>query len=82
MIGEVRSPFRGVRKFFYVAFTAAAGISTLFTIPRLIRSVQGGDGAPDLLETAGNAGINIAGNFLILLHVILYWYELLGAYVM
>lgn len=65
MIGEVRSPFRGVRRFFYVAFTAAAGISTLFTIPRLIRSVQGGDGAPDLLETAGNAGINIAGNFLI-----------------
>ncbi|KAF3324676.1 protein LOW PSII ACCUMULATION 1 [Carex littledalei] len=61
MIGEVRSPFRGVRRFFYVAFTAAAGISTLFTIPRLIRSVQGGDGAPDLLETAGNAGINIAG---------------------
>ncbi|XP_078168129.1 tetratricopeptide repeat (TPR)-containing protein isoform X1 [Carex rostrata] len=61
MIGEVRSPFRGVRRFFYVAFTAAAGISTLFTVPRLIRSVQGGDGAPDLLETAGNAGINIAG---------------------
>jgi hypothetical protein len=51
----------GVRRFFYVALTAAAGISTFFTIPRLILAVQGGDGAPDLLETSGNAAINIGG---------------------
>jgi hypothetical protein len=44
-----------------VAFIAAAGISTFFTIPRLILAVQGGDGAPDFLETAGNAAINIGG---------------------
>lgn len=44
-----------------MAFTAAAGISTFFTIPRLIRAIQGGDGAPDILETAGNAAINIVG---------------------
>jgi len=61
LISEVQAPFRGVRRFFYVALTAAAGISTFFTIPRLILAVQGGDGAPDLLETAGNAAINIGG---------------------
>lgn len=44
-----------------MAFIAAAGISTFFTIPRLILAVQGGDGAPDLLQTAGNAAINIGG---------------------
>ncbi|KAJ1687709.1 hypothetical protein LUZ63_019099 [Rhynchospora breviuscula] len=71
MIGEVRSPFRGVRRFFYVALTAAAGISLLFTIPRLIRAVQGGDGAPDLLETAGNAGINLGG--IVVLVALFFW---------
>lgn len=61
LISEVQAPFRGVRRFFYVALTAAAGISTFFTIPRLVLAVRGGDGAPDLLETAGNAAINIGG---------------------
>lgn len=61
LISEVQAPFRGVRRFFYVAFIAAAGISTFFTIPRLIRAIQGGDGAPDLGATAGNAAINVAG---------------------
>nr|GMD70988.1 protein LOW PSII ACCUMULATION 1, chloroplastic [Ipomoea batatas] len=61
LISEVQAPFRGVRRFFYVAFIAAAGISTFFTIPRLIRAIQGGDGAPDIWETAGNAAINIVG---------------------
>ncbi|KAE8780351.1 protein LOW PSII ACCUMULATION 1, chloroplastic [Hordeum vulgare] len=61
LISEVQAPFRGVRRFFYVAFIAAAGISTFFTIPRLILALQGGDGAPDFLETAGNAAINIGG---------------------
>ncbi|KAI3887328.1 hypothetical protein MKX03_002732 [Papaver bracteatum] len=61
LISEVQAPFRGVRKFFYVAFAAAAGISTFFTVPRLIHAIQGGDGAPDLLETAGNGAINIGG---------------------
>lgn len=45
-----------------MAFSAAAGISLLFTVPRLIRAIQGGDGTPDLWETAGNAAINIGGN--------------------
>ncbi|KAM0854396.1 hypothetical protein ACQ4PT_050451 [Festuca glaucescens] len=62
LISEVQAPFRGVRRFFYVAFIAAAGISTFFTIPRLILAVQGGDGAPDFLETAGNAAINIGAH--------------------
>ncbi|CAL4963702.1 unnamed protein product [Urochloa decumbens] len=72
LISEVQAPFRGVRRFFYVALTAAAGISTFFTIPRLIIAVQGGDGAPDLLETAGNAAINIGG---IVVLVALYFWE-------
>ncbi|MED6221343.1 Protein LOW PSII ACCUMULATION 1, chloroplastic [Stylosanthes scabra] len=61
LISEVQAPFRGVRRFFYVAFTAAAGISLFFTLPRLIRAIQGGDDAPGLLETAGNTAINIGG---------------------
>ncbi|KAF5202135.1 Low psii accumulation 1 protein, partial [Thalictrum thalictroides] len=61
LISEVQAPFRGVRRFFYIAFSAAAGISTFFTIPRLIGAIEGGDGAPDLLNTAGNAAINIGG---------------------
>lgn len=64
LISEVQAPFRGVRRFFYVAFSAAAGISFFFTIPRLIRAIEGGDGAPDLWDTAGNAAINIGGNHL------------------
>ncbi|MBA0686142.1 hypothetical protein Goari_013758, partial [Gossypium aridum] len=59
LISEVQAPFRGVRRFFYVAFSAAAGISLLFTVPRLFRAIKGGDGAPDIWETVGNAGINI-----------------------
>ena len=61
LISEVQAPFRGVRRFFSVAFSAAAGISLLFTIPRLIRAIQGGDGAPDIWETSGNVAINIGG---------------------
>lgn len=61
LISEVQAPFRGVRRFFYVAFTAAAGISLFLTIPRLILAFKGGDGAPDILPTAGNAAINVGG---------------------
>ncbi|XP_010523178.1 PREDICTED: protein LOW PSII ACCUMULATION 1, chloroplastic, partial [Tarenaya hassleriana] len=71
LISEVRAPFRGIRRFFYLAFTAAAGISTFFTIPRLIRAISGGDDAPDLLETAGNAAINIGG--IVVLVALLFW---------
>lgn len=61
LISEVQAPFRGVRRFFYVAFSAAAGISLFFTVPRLIRAINGGDNAPDLWETVGNTFINIGG---------------------
>lgn len=62
LISEVQAPFRGIRRFFYVAFSAAAGISTFFTVPRLFRAISGGDDAPDVWETAGNVAINIGGN--------------------
>ncbi|XP_010090809.2 protein LOW PSII ACCUMULATION 1, chloroplastic [Morus notabilis] len=61
LISEVQAPFRGVRRFFSVAFSVAAGISLFFTIPRLFRAIQGSDGAPDLWETAGNVAINVGG---------------------
>ncbi|KAG8477651.1 hypothetical protein CXB51_030885 [Gossypium anomalum] len=71
LISEVQAPFRGVRRFFYVAFSAAAGISLLFTVPRLFRAIKGGDGAPDIWETVGNAGINIGG--IIALVALFFW---------
>ncbi|XWS36192.1 hypothetical protein CRYUN_Cryun20dG0064200 [Craigia yunnanensis] len=71
LISEVQAPFRGVRRFFYVAFSAAAGISLFFTAPRLFLAFKGGDGAPDFLETAGNAAINIGG--IIVLVALFFW---------
>ncbi|XP_027349725.1 protein LOW PSII ACCUMULATION 1, chloroplastic isoform X2 [Abrus precatorius] len=71
LISEVQAPFRGVRRFFYVALTAAAGISLFFTVPRLFRAINGGDGAPDLLETAGNGAINIGG--IVVLVALFFW---------
>ncbi|XVE73297.1 hypothetical protein DITRI_Ditri11bG0106200 [Diplodiscus trichospermus] len=71
LISEVQAPFRGVRRFFYVAFSAAAGISLFFTVPRLFRAINGGDGAPGLLETAGNVAINIGG--IIVLVSLFFW---------
>lgn len=61
LISETRAPFRGVRKFIYIAFIAAAGISTFFTVPRVIIALQGAEGAPDLLTTVGNLAINLGG---------------------
>ncbi|KAE8009520.1 hypothetical protein FH972_005952 [Carpinus fangiana] len=71
LISEVQAPFRGVRRFFYVAFSAAAGISTFFTIPRLFRAIKGGDDTPDLWETAGNVAINVGG--IIVLVALFFW---------
>ncbi|KAK9086430.1 hypothetical protein Syun_028824 [Stephania yunnanensis] len=71
LISEVQAPFRGVRRFFYVAFAAAAGISTFFTIPRLFRAIKSDEGAPDLGETSLNAAINIGG--LVLLVALFLW---------
>lgn len=61
LISEVQAPFRGVRRFFYVALSAAAGISLLFNLPRLFRAIQGGNEAPDVWETVGNLAVNVGG---------------------
>ncbi|CAM6090303.1 unnamed protein product [Calypogeia fissa] len=61
LISEVQAPFRGVRKFFYLAFALGAGIATLFTVPRLILALQGGEGAPSALGTSQNLAINLGG---------------------
>ncbi|CAI5529105.1 unnamed protein product [Closterium sp. Naga37s-1] len=61
LIAEVQAPFRGVRRFLYVALGMAAGIATVITIPRFILAVQGGVDAPDLLTTSGNLAIDLGG---------------------
>ncbi|CAI5474867.1 unnamed protein product [Closterium sp. Yama58-4] len=61
LIAEVQAPFRGVRRFLYVALGMAAGIATVITIPRFILAVQGGLDAPDLLTTGGNLAIDLGG---------------------
>ncbi|XP_020594876.1 protein LOW PSII ACCUMULATION 1, chloroplastic isoform X2 [Phalaenopsis equestris] len=71
LISEVQAPFRGVRRFFYVALAAAAGISMFFTVPRLIRAINGGDSAPVLWETASNAAINVGG--IVILAGLFFW---------
>ncbi|EPS65423.1 hypothetical protein M569_09352, partial [Genlisea aurea] len=71
LISEVQAPFRGIRRFFYVALSAAAGISLFFTVPRLIRAVNGGADAHDFLETFQNAAINLGG--IIVLVALLLW---------
>ncbi|XVF32940.1 hypothetical protein REPUB_Repub17cG0126200 [Reevesia pubescens] len=68
---ESRLHFVGLGDFFNVAFSAAAGISLFFTVPRLLRAIKGGDGAPDFWEVAGNAAINIGG--IIVLVGLFFW---------
>ena len=64
LISEVQAPSRSVTRFFYAALiSAAAGISLLFTIPRIFRVIKGGGDAPGHWETAGNAAINTGGTF-------------------
>eukprot|EP00252_Welwitschia_mirabilis_P007436 TRINITY_DN18791_c0_g1_i1.p1 TRINITY_DN18791_c0_g1~~TRINITY_DN18791_c0_g1_i1.p1 ORF type:complete len:487 (-),score=97.17 TRINITY_DN18791_c0_g1_i1:173-1564(-) len=66
LLSEVRAPFRAVRRFFYLSLCAAAGIAMFFTVPRLIRAIYGGNDAPDIWETVGNAAINIGGIIVLL----------------
>ncbi|CAI5468840.1 unnamed protein product [Closterium sp. Yama58-4] len=58
---ELQAPFRGVRRFLYVALGMAADIATVITIPRFILAVQGGLDAPDLLTTGGKLAIDLGG---------------------
>ncbi|KAG6749888.1 hypothetical protein POTOM_046960 [Populus tomentosa] len=71
LISEVQAPSRSVTRFFYAAFSAGAGISLLFTIPRIFRAIKGGGDAPDLWETARNAAINTGG--IIVLVALFFW---------
>ncbi|KAL3572420.1 hypothetical protein D5086_026324 [Populus alba] len=52
-------------------YRLAAGISLLFTIPRIFGAIKGGGDAPDLWETAGNAAINTGG--IIVLVALFFW---------
>ncbi|GBG87252.1 hypothetical protein CBR_g45311 [Chara braunii] len=83
MIAEVQAPFRGVRLFFYLSLTAAATISTFFTIPRLIAALKGVPGGaglgapppPEVVPTLQNLAINLGG---IALFAVLYQWDKRG----
>lgn len=51
-----------------------------YTIPRLIRGIQGSDDAPNLLETAENVAIAIGGkprDFIMILIHLIHWVVIL-----
>lgn len=57
---EAKAPFRLLRIILFGGLAAGAGLGLIIIITRLIAAVQGGDGAPDLQETAQNFAINAA----------------------
>ncbi|CAG9463674.1 unnamed protein product [Pedinophyceae sp. YPF-701] len=55
---EAAAPFRFARIFILGGLAAGAALGLLVILGRLAAAVQGGEGAPDLAETLGNAGVN------------------------
>ena len=57
---EAKSPFRFSRIFLFGALAAGAGIGLFIITGRLVAALRGGQGAPELQETAQNFAINLA----------------------
>jgi len=57
---EARAPFRFPRFIILGGFFLSAALGLFVTILRLVKAVQGGEGAPDMTETLQNFGINAA----------------------
>ncbi|GFQ07865.1 protein low psii accumulation 1 chloroplastic [Phtheirospermum japonicum] len=63
--------FRATPEFRELQEELLLGFLCYLPIPRLLLAVKGGDSAPDLLDTSGNAGINIGG--IIVLVALFFW---------
>lgn len=57
---EAKAPFRFPRLVVFGALLAGAGLGLIIITTRLVSAIQGGEGAPDLQETAVNFGVNSA----------------------
>uniref|UniRef100_A0A0D9W6X7 Uncharacterized protein n=1 Tax=Leersia perrieri TaxID=77586 RepID=A0A0D9W6X7_9ORYZ len=70
---EVLSPFRSVRMFFYLAFTASAGLGALIALTQLIPAMSGrGVAGGGAVETLKGLGIDVAAASTF---AFLYWRE-------
>ena len=58
---EAQEPFRFFKLYLFGGLAAGAGLGLFIIGTRLIKAVQGGEGAPDLTETVTNLGINTVG---------------------
>lgn len=56
---EAKNPFRFARLFLYGGITMGGGIGAIVLAGRLARAVNGGDDAPDVVESAGNLAVNL-----------------------
>lgn len=57
---EAKAPFRLTRIIFLGGLAVGAALGLFIITSRLVAALQGGEGAPDLQETAQNFGINAA----------------------
>jgi len=58
---EAQEPFRFIKLYLFGGLAAGAGLGLFIIGTRLVKALQGGEGAPDLTETVTNLGINTAG---------------------
>jgi hypothetical protein len=56
---EISSPFRGLRKFAYIAMGAAGSLGTFTAVPQLLFAVQ--DGGENIGAALGNLAIDLGG---------------------
>jgi tetratricopeptide (TPR) repeat protein len=55
---EAQEPFRFIKLYLFGGLAAGAGLGLFIIGTRLVKALQGGEGAPDLTETVTNLGIN------------------------
>ena len=55
---EAQEPFRFIKLYLFGGLAAGAGLGLFIIGTRLVKTMQGGEGAPDFTETVTNLGIN------------------------
>ena len=55
---EAQEPFRFIKLYLFGGLAAGAGLGLFIIGTRLVKAMQGGEGAPDFTETVTNLGIN------------------------